>query len=97
MRARNTGLFLLTALFAVPACAGEITGRILNSDGSSCSTCRVSAYIKWGGMTDKVSTDSKGRFTLTWSSDNSVGELYVDGKKEAENISSGQYVEIHLD
>ncbi len=98
MNARKMGgLFLLTVLFAVPACAGEITGRIFNSDGSSCSTCSVSASIKRSGMTGKVLADSKGRFTLTWSSDNSIDELYVDGTKEAEDISSGQYVEIHLD
>lgn len=88
---------LLVVLIATPAVAGQITGRIYHKDGSTCSSCKISASIKRSGMTDKVYTDSKGYFTLTWSSDNSIDELYVNGMKEREDISSGQYVEIHLD
>lgn len=88
---------LLFALVAGPAMAGQITGRIFYKDGSSCSSCKVSASIKSSGMTDKVHTDGKGYFTLTWSSDNSIDELYVNGMKKLEDIPSGKYVEIHLD
>lgn len=90
-------LSLLFVFVAGPAAAGQITGRILYKDGSPCSSCRVSASIKRSGMTEKVNTDSKAYFTLTWSSDNSIDELYVNGMTKRENIPSGQYVEIHLD
>jgi hypothetical protein len=87
-----------TSLFfmAESALAGEITGRIFYKDGSTCSSCRVSASIKRSGMTGKVFTDNKGYFKLTWSSDNSVDELYVNGNKEREDIPTGDYVEIRL-
>lgn len=88
---------LLLILAAMPATAGQITGRVLYMDGSPCSSCRVSASIKRSGVTDKVYTDSKGNFTLTWSSDNSIDELYVNGMKADEDITSGRYVEVHLD
>lgn len=90
-------LLLLFALVAGPAMAGEITGRIYYKDGSACSSCKVSASIKRSGMTDKVYTDGKGYFKLTWSSSNSIDELYVNGSKKRENIPSGEYVVIHLD
>ena len=83
-------------LMAESAIAGEITGRIFYKDGSTCSSCRISASIKRSGMTDKTFTDNKGYFKLTWSSDNSIDELYVDGKKEREDIPTGDYVEIRL-
>lgn len=89
-------LSLLVVFVAGPAAAGQITGRIFYKDGSTCSSCSVSASIKSSGMTEKVHTDGKGYFTLTWSSDNSIDELYVNGSKRRENIRSGEYVEIHL-
>jgi len=88
---------LVIFFMAGSAWAGEITGRIFWKDGSSCSSCRVSASIKRSGMTDKVFTDSKGYFKLTWSSNNSIDELYVNGDKKREDIASGEYVEIRLD
>jgi|GraSoiStandDraft_5_1057265.scaffolds.fasta_scaffold328467_2 hypothetical protein len=86
----------LLFLMAESVMAGEITGRIFFKDGSTCSSCRISASIKRSGMTGKVFTDNKGYFKLTWSSNNSIDELYVDGKKEREDIPSGDYVEIRL-
>ena len=90
-------LSLIALLLASPAMAGQITGRVFYKDGSKCTSCKVSASIKRSGMTDKVFTDDKGYFTLTWSSDNSIDELYVNGSKKRENIRSGEYVEIRLD
>jgi hypothetical protein len=34
---------------------------------------------------------------LSWSSDNSIDEFYVNGMKKRENIPSGEYVEVRLD
>jgi hypothetical protein len=87
---------LALALGPGAAAAGQITGRVLYKDGSSCTSCKVSASIKRSGMTERVSTDGKGYFTLTWSSDNSIDELYVNGSTERENIPSGSYIEIRL-
>ncbi|HKV09770.1 MAG TPA: hypothetical protein VJ725_16630 [Thermoanaerobaculia bacterium] len=90
-------LSLIALLMASPAMAGQITGRVFYKDVSKCTSCKVSASIKRSGMTDKVFTDDKGYFTLKWSSDNSIDELYVNGSKKGENIRSGEYVEIRLD
>jgi hypothetical protein len=77
--------------------AGQITGQIFYKDGSTCSSCKVSASIKRSGVTKAVYTDSKGKFTLTWSSNNSIDKLFVNGKTEKRNIKDGEHVVIKHD
>ncbi|KPA19618.1 secreted protein [Candidatus Magnetomorum sp. HK-1] len=84
----------VTLFLSFSAFAGEISGHISYRDGSNCSGCRVAASISWGGVTKAVYTDNKGNFTLRWSSDNSISELYVNGTTVRKNIRNGEYVTI---
>ncbi|MBF0199816.1 MAG: hypothetical protein HQK66_00605 [Desulfamplus sp.] len=47
--------------------------------------------------TKRKACDSKGRFTLTWSSDNSIDKLFVNGSTNRRNVKNGEYVVIYLD
>jgi hypothetical protein len=97
MKSKPIKSFCLMVIFFAAssfAFAGEISGHISYSDGSNCSGCSVSASISRGGVTEKVYTDSKGNFTLTWSSSNSIAKLFVNGSTVRRNIRSGEYVTI---
>jgi hypothetical protein len=88
--------FIVMVFIALPTFSGEITGEIYYSDGSKCSSCRVSASINYGGVTDSVYCDSKGRFRLTWSSNNSIAKLFVNGNTVKKNIRNGEHVVVYL-
>ncbi|MCP4125024.1 MAG: carboxypeptidase regulatory-like domain-containing protein [Bacteroidetes bacterium] len=98
MKKMFTVCIVITALLclAFPAVAGEITGKVVYSDGSACSGCKVQASISRGGVTDHVRTDDKGYFRLTWSSDNWISKLFVNGSTVRKNIRPGAYLEIRM-
>lgn len=83
------GLFLATFSYA-----GEISGNVKYSDGSNCSGCRVSASINSGGVTEPTYTDSRGNFTLKWSSNNWIAKLFVNGKTVKRDVKPGEHVNI---
>ncbi len=92
-----TSVFVWLSLSALSAFAGQITGHVSYPGGSDCSGCKVIASIKRGGMTETVYTDRKGNFTLTWSSNNGIAKLFVNGKTVRKNVSNGEHVEIVVD
>lgn len=81
-------------LLSTGAIAGEISGRVQYSDGSDCSGCRVSASISSGGVTDAIYTDSNGRFRLSWSSNNWISKLFVNGNTVRRDIRPGENVNL---
>ena len=71
---------------------GVISGIVTYSNGQPSTMSWVSASVGGifsGGVTDRVRTDSNGRFMLTWSGDGSANVVYCDGREVAKNVPSG--------
>jgi len=66
--------------------AGECSGVVVYKDGSKYSKSGISALVSGGGVTKKFYTDRNGRFTIKWSSKNSLAKIFVKGKTVATNI-----------
>ena len=77
---------------------GQITGTVVHHDGSPASGRRVSGLVAGiiGGMVGPVSTDSRGRFLLSWSSSSGLAKLYVDGSEHGRDLTSGEDVAVRL-
>jgi len=89
-------VFALSLVFTLSmislAFAGGISGKVLHKDGSPCSSCQVSASVKSGGVTKRVSCNSKGEFSLSWSADIGVNAVYVNGNKRHGSANNGSYL-----
>lgn len=70
---------------------GVISGMVTYSNGQPCTTASVSAYFSGlsGGVSNKVRTDSQGRFMLTYTGDQPADIIYCDGQEAARNVRSG--------
>ena len=70
---------------------GVISGIVTYANGQPSTMSYVSAYFSGlsGGVTDKVRTDSQGRFMLTYSGDQAADIVYCDGREAAKNVRSG--------
>lgn len=70
---------------------GVISGVVTYSNGQPSTMSYVSAYFSGlsGGVTEKVKTDSQGRFMLTFSGDQVADIVYCDGRESARNVRSG--------
>ena len=77
---------------------GRVSGTVQHRDGSLASGRRVSAVASGslGGMIGPVSTDSRGRFTLTWSSATGLAKLFIDGNERLTQVRDGADVTISL-
>ena len=77
----------------------QIIGTVYHSDGSTASGRRIGGMAAGmlGGMVGPTTTDSRGRFVLSWnSSTTTLAKLYVDGNVERENVRDGDDVSIRL-
>ena len=74
----------------------QVTGSVVHkSDGSPASGRRVGGLAAGitGGMVGPTTTDSRGRFTLSWnSSTTTLAKLYVDGNAVLTNVRDGEDV-----
>lgn len=71
---------------------GVISGIVTYSNGQPSTMSQVSAKVGGlfaGGVTDRVRTDSQGRFTVTWSGDGAAEIVYCDGREVAKNVRNG--------
>ena len=71
---------------------GIISGIVTYSNGQPSTMSEVSAAVGGmfsGGVTDRVRTDSQGRFTIQWSGDSPANTVYCDGREVAKNVSNG--------
>ena len=71
---------------------GVISGIVTYSNGQPSTMSYISASVGGlfnGGVTDRVRTDTRGHFTLTWSSDSSANVVYCDGSEVAKNVPNG--------
>ncbi len=71
---------------------GVISGIVTYSNGQPSTMSTVNAKVGGlfdGGVTDRVRTDSQGRFTITWSGDGTAEAVYCDGYEVATNIRNG--------
>lgn len=71
---------------------GVISGIVTYSDGQPSTISYVSAKVGGlfaGAVTERVRTDSLGRFTLSWDGDGSAEIVYCDGFEVAKNIRNG--------
>ncbi len=85
-------VFVFTLSMVSLAFAGGISGKVLHKDGTPCSSCKVSASVKSGGVTDRVLCNSKGEFSLSWSADIGVNAVYVNGNKRHGSANNGSYL-----
>ncbi len=76
-------------LMASTVSAGVCSGSVVYKDGSCYAKGGISALVSGGGVTKKFYTDSQGRFTITWSSNNSLAKIYIKGQTAARNIKNG--------
>lgn len=77
---------------------GQVRGTVRHSDRSLASGRRISGLATGvlGGMIGPTTTDSRGRFTLTWSSSaTGLAKIYVDGN-EYPGARDGDDVDIDL-
>ncbi len=70
---------------------GVISGVVTNSSGTPVSGVAVSAAVGGilGGVTDRVYSDSSGRFLLQWSGSYGADIVYCDGQEAERNVPSG--------
>jgi hypothetical protein len=71
---------------------GVISGIVTYSNGQPSTMSYISAAVGGvfsGGVTDRVKTDSDGRFVLTWSGDGPANVVYLDGQEVAKNVANG--------
>jgi hypothetical protein len=70
---------------------GVISGMVTYRNGQASTMSYVSAAVggMLGGVTNKVKSDSQGRFMLTWSGDGQADIVYCDGREVARNVRSG--------
>ena len=70
---------------------GTISGIVTHANGQPNTMAYVSAAV--GGVTSGVppgaKTDSRGRFTLSWSGDADADVVFVDGVEAARGIKNG--------
>ena len=77
----------------------QVTGTVCHGDGSTASGRRVGGMAAGsvGGMIPHTTTDSRGRFVLSWnSSTTTLAEVYVDGAAKARNVRDGDEITIRL-
>jgi hypothetical protein len=76
---------------------GVISGIVTSSSGSPVSGASVSAYFSGfsGGVTDRVYSDSNGRFMLTYTGSSTAEIIYCNGQEAAKNVPSGSNT-VHL-
>ena len=77
----------------------HIRGTVNHRDGSTASGRRVSgrAAGALGGMVGPTTTDSRGRFVLSWSSSaTTLAQLFVDGNVARTDVRAGEDVSIPL-
>jgi hypothetical protein len=77
----------------------QVSGTVYHGDGSTASGRRVSGLAAGmlGGMVGPTTTDSRGRFVLSWnSSTTTLAKLYVDGNIVREDVHAGEDVPIRL-
>jgi len=77
----------------------SITGTVYHGDGSTASGRRVSGVAagSLGGMVGPTTTDSRGRFNLSWnSSTTTLAKLYVDGNEVRTNVRAGEDVSVRI-
>lgn len=70
----------------------QISGTVVYGDGSPASGYRVSGVAGGvlGGMVGPVTTDGRGRFTLSWSSSaQTLAKVIINGSTHATNVSNG--------
>lgn len=70
---------------------GVISGIVTYQDGRPSTMVYVSAAVGGitGGVTDRVRTDSQGRFTITWAGDGGADVVYLQGQEVARNVRNG--------
>ena len=95
MKKFMTSLVLATSLVSTTAYAGSCYVTVTWPSGKPHSGVRLVGSVSWGGMTDAVYTDSRGQATITWSSNNSLSNVYVGGKERSgcKNGGSAHFVE----
>nr|VFK35765.1 MAG: hypothetical protein BECKMB1821I_GA0114274_114310 [Candidatus Kentron sp. MB] len=88
-------VFLAASLFSTTAYAGSCYVTVTWPSGKPHSGVRLVGSVSWGGMTKAVHTDRQGQATITWSSNNSLSNVYVDGKERSgcKNGGSVHFVE----
>ena len=77
----------------------SVSGTVYHSDGSPASGRRVSGLAggMLGGMVGPTTTDSRGRFVLSWnSSATTLAKLYVDGNEVRTDVRAGDDVPVRL-
>jgi hypothetical protein len=77
----------------------QIQGTVYYRDGSPGAGLRVSGLVAGvlGGMTGTTHTDSRGRFTLSWtSSTRTLAKVYVNGDAREHDVADGADVVIRL-
>jgi hypothetical protein len=77
----------------------SVSGTVYHGDGSPASGRRVSGLAAgmMGGTIGPTSTDSRGRFVLSWnSSTTTLAKLYVDGNVVRQNVHAGEDVPVRL-
>ena len=71
---------------------GVISGIVTYANGQPSTISQVSAKVGGlfsGGVTQRVRTDSQGRFAVTWNGDGAAEIVYCDGREVAKNVRSG--------
>ena len=71
---------------------GAISGIVTYSNGQASTQSWVSAAVGGtfsGGVTERVGTDSQGRFLLSWDGDSPANTVYCDGREVAKNVRNG--------
>lgn len=70
---------------------GVISGIVTYPNGQPSTMSYVSAAVGGltGGVTQRVRTDSQGRFLLTWTGDCGADVVYCDGTEVARNVRNG--------
>jgi hypothetical protein len=70
---------------------GVLSGIVTYANGQPSTMSYVSAAVGGlaGGVTQRVRTDSQGRFVLTWSANCGASAVYVDGREVDRNVPNG--------
>lgn len=70
---------------------GVISGIVTYDNGQPSGMSYVSAAVGgWtGGVTQRVRTDTRGRFMLSWNADCGADVVYCDGREVARNVGNG--------
>lgn len=96
--ARSILPVLFAMLVASPVSAGEVSGIVVYKSGTPAKGIKVSGLTSgsFGGIVKAVSTDRRGNFCLTWTSNTGLAKLYVEGTTYLRNVKNKAKVRIVL-